>query len=143
MLSKIVFQSLSVIVAQVLRDIASDAWPPASRGSNLNAIALAAVGSVAARLGRNGSCDAGNQTRPSLVHRRDAVPGGQIIISILVKRVDVGLCELSRWHALREEDVKLIEGAVLGLGETEECPDKSQECGRSPDKSGVSTQIPC
>lgn len=128
---------------QISGNIIGNARPPTARGrADLDTVALAAVGRVAAGFGGKRSCDARNQTGPSLVHGGDAVSSGQVVGGGFVKGVDVRLRELSRGDALGEQDVKLLKGAVLGFGEAEEGPDEREQGGRSPDKSGVAAEIP-
>lgn len=92
--------------------------------------------------GRDGSSDARHQTGPALIHGRDAISRRQIRCGALVKGVDVGGCELSRRDPLREQNVELFEGAVLGLRKPEEGPDEREKGGCAPHESGVPAQVP-
>jgi len=133
------------MLIHVVGDISSGAGPVTStstRGSYFKTVALAAVGGVTTCLRREGTGDTGDQAGPSLVHGRDAVAGREVMGGGLVEGVDVRLGELPRGHVLREQDVELLERAVLRLGGSEVRPDEREQRRRAPHEAGEAAQIP-
>jgi hypothetical protein len=52
----------------------------------------------------------------------------------LVKSIDVRLGEFSSGHLLCEEDIELLEGAILGLWKSKESPGKEDESSGAPEE---------
>lgn len=58
----------------------------------------------------------------------------QLTRLLLIESVHVRLGKLPGRHLLSEQDVQLLKGSVLGLGQTEVCPGEEEQSGATPDK---------
>ena len=53
------------------------------------------------------------------------------------------LAEFPSRDLLSEHDIEFLKGAVLGLGETESCPDGSKETESPPEEGRLAGPVPC
>lgn len=67
---------------------------------------------------------------------------GELILLILVECIDSGSLELASGHVLGEEDIEFVEGSVLSLGKSEECPDEDDSGASTPDEANIASHIP-
>lgn len=70
------------------------------------------------------------------------ISNGKLVVVVLVKGVDISGLKFTCWNLLGEEDVEFVEGSVLGLWKSEVCPDEHKPGTPTPDKAGVTLQVP-
>jgi hypothetical protein len=89
-------------------------------------------------MSRQGIRNARHHRRPPWYLPSNRISLSELILLVLVKLIDIGRSELAGGNPFGEENIELVERAILGLWKSEVRPDEDGPCAATPYEATVS-----